>query len=204
MNPVLRQLLFSPKRTVIAVNTVTWNPSDFTTGSFSNANLTFTTAGTNGGVRATHSSNKKKYFECTIEVAGSFSIIGFETITAPLGGQVPADSGGGGSWYYSLSQILYGANGSSSISSMPSGTAGDICGFALDHDRKLFWVHKNGVWMNSGDPASGADGIAWGTSAVMYPALRPESGGSITLNAGATAFAYAPPTGFYAWREIDG
>ena len=58
--------------------------------------------------------------------------------------------------------------------------------------------------MNGGDPASGVNGLVWGTSASMYPALRPESGGSVTLNAGAAPFAYSPPMGFYPWREIDG
>ena len=204
MNPILRTLLFARTRSVVAVNTVTWNPSDFTAGSFSNGNLTFTAPGTNGGVRATHASNKKKYFELTLDNVGSFSLGGFETLTAPLGGLVPADAGGGGSWYWSLAQIFYGANGSSSISGMPNGVNGDVAGFALDHDKKLFWIHRNGVWMNGGDPASGVNGLVWGTSASMYPALRPESGGSVTLNAGAAPFAYSPPMGFYPWREIDG
>ena len=136
MNPILRTLLFARTRSVVAVNTVTWNPSDFTAGSFSNGNLTFTAPGTNGGVRATHASNKKKYFELTLDNVGSFSLGGFETLTAPLGGLVPADAGGGGSWYWSLAQIFYGANGSSSISGMPNGVNGDVAGFAVDGRRQ--------------------------------------------------------------------
>jgi hypothetical protein len=191
-------------RVISSVNTVTWNPADkIASTALSNGNLTAAESGSNGGVRATHSSNKKKYFEYTLDAAGSFTRIGFATLSDSLGGDFPNTTVGGGVWYYQFSQISYGSNGGISVSA-PSGTTGDICGFALDHDTKTFWVHKNGIWMSgTGDPATGGAGLVWGTATVVYPMLRPESGAQITANFGASSFAYAPPVGFYAWKEID-
>ena len=43
-------------------------------------------------------------------------------------------------------------------SSMPTYTSGDIIGMACDMDNGYLYYHKNGTYINSGNPASGASG----------------------------------------------
>ncbi|HSN99233.1 MAG TPA: SPRY domain-containing protein, partial [Candidatus Nanopelagicales bacterium] len=77
--------------------------------------------------------------------------------------------------------------------------AGDVIGVAADLDAGLVFFSKNGVWMNSADPVSGAGGVEVivvpGTGSY-YPAIGLSTGDQMTVNFGASAFASAPPTGY--------
>jgi hypothetical protein len=78
-------------------------------------------------------------------------------------------------------------------------SVGDIIGTALDLDNGKIWWSKNGVWQDSGVPASGANPAFTGVSGTFYA-----MGSiyiidySITANFGATSFTYAIPDGFSA------
>ena len=94
----------------------------------------------------------------------------------------------------------------------------DIMSVALDMDNKKVYFAKNGTWGNSGNPATGTNGIAlpsayedyeWfiGASLVLNTAtFNANYGGYTTFSISSAAsdangygtFEYAPPTGYYA------
>ena len=49
-------------------------------------------------------------------------------------------------------------SGATSSTGAVSISSGDILGFAMDCDNSVLWIHKNGVYMNSGVPTSGDTG----------------------------------------------
>jgi hypothetical protein len=96
--------------------------------------------------------------------------------------------------------------------------SGDVLGFAADLTARVLWVSRNGVWLGTGsagapiiqNPVTGQGGINWGTA--TKPDMKPfvevygNSGHEIvnppcvvTLNSGATPFAFGPPATFIAW-----
>ena len=94
----------------------------------------------------------------------------------------------------------------------------DIISVALDMDNKKVYFAKNGTWGNSGNPATGTNGIAlpsayedyeWfiGTSLVLSTATYDGNYGGYTAGSISSAasdangygtFEYAPPSGYYA------
>jgi hypothetical protein len=82
---------------------------------------------------------------------------------------------------------------------------GDVIGFACDLDARKIWASRNGVWLGLAgtDPATDTNGLYWGAAArqAMKPYVELDYGPSqLTLNTGATPFAYSPPTGYIAWE----
>ena len=73
----------------------------------------------------------------------------------------PADSSNfTGIWYYEgagTPEFKY-YSGASTTSGTVAISSGDILNFALDCDNQTFYIGKNGTYMNSGNPTSGATG----------------------------------------------
>jgi len=145
-------------------------------------------------------------------------------------------------WDYTGSGATYGAeqsihfhcyfqivekNGSDTGAYSSSGSShsvGDVFGIALDTDNGKFYVHKNGTYYASGNPATGANpGATWTPASEYTDGFTPyftASGGTNAdgvlnfgqdstfggaISAGGNAdgngfgdFKYAPPTGFLA------
>jgi hypothetical protein len=145
-------------------------------------------------------------------------------------------------WDYAAAAATYGAeqsihfhtyfqivekNGSDTgaySSSASSHSVDDVFGIALDTDNGKFYVHKNGTYYASGNPATGANPGATWTPATEYtdgftPYFTASGGGDAdgilnfgqdstfggAISAGGNAdgngfgdFKYAPPTGFLA------
>jgi len=110
-------------------------------------------------------------------------------------------------------------NGGQVDSTSVSNDTGDIIMIAYDVDNNKFWAGKDGTWLNSGNPAGGAN--AWITMddgfTTLAPAVCTKENDILTTNFGqdssfagaATAqgnadgnaigdFYYAPPSGFLA------
>ena len=75
--------------------------------------------------------------------------------------------------------------------------AGDVVGIAVDLTNGFIYISKNGTWMNSGDPTSGASGTG-----AMYGSLPGDTyyfaadvwaGGGISFN---RVPVYAAPAGY--------
>ena len=145
-------------------------------------------------------------------------------------------------WDYKAAAATYGAeqsihfhcyfqivekNGSDTGAYSSSGSShsvGDVFGIALDTDNGKFYVHKNGTYYASGNPATGANpGATWTPASEYTDGFTPyftTSGGTDAdgilnfgqdstfggaISAGGNAdgngfgdFKYAPPTGFLA------
>jgi hypothetical protein len=82
-------------------------------------------------------------------------------------------------------------------------TAGDVIGIAVDLDARRVWVHKNGTWTNSSDPAAGTGAIFSGWTNANMP-LRPGMSLSLTGNSMTLPlpleFQYTP-AGFSPWES---
>lgn len=113
--------------------------------------------------------------------------------------------------YYPYGNLL--RHGNVDIGGQPGESAGDTFMVAVDMNAGSIWFGKNGVWLGSGNPATGANpqytGITAGTkyfavnllaSAGTISANFGQSGRSGTSYYGAAGgyFTYAPPTGFQA------
>jgi hypothetical protein len=82
----------------------------------------------------------------------------------------------------------------------PTVANGDIMGVAYDSATRTAWFRNASGWLNSGDPVAGTNGLQL-TAGVTpdIPALGFDSqAATTTINFGASAFAYTPPTGFSA------
>lgn len=78
----------------------------------------------------------------------------------------------------------------------------DVIMFAVDFSSGKAWVGRNGTWA-TGDPAAGTLPWLTGVSGRVFIGASPYSGSTNVwrLNAGASAFAYTPPSGFSAWKD---
>lgn len=102
-------------------------------------------------------------------------------------------------------------NNSESNCGFPKPANGSVIGVAVDLDNGLIWVRNPaipGSWFgNNGaspDPATGTNGYsftAFGTTAYLgFSSVGNGSTQGVVMNAGATTFVAAAPTGFTAWN----
>ena len=109
-----------------------------------------------------------------------------------------------------------GNNGSlSGVGTFATFTTGDIVGCAVDMDNKKIYFHKNGTYINSGNPSSGSNGFTISSSFnfVLPTISMYESGTKGEVNFGSPPYAvssgnsdgdgygnfeYAVPSGYYA------
>lgn len=168
----------------------TWSPTD--KGSevtLSNGNLTIdATHQTDGGVRSTrYVTSGKWYFE--IVATGRTPLVGICTSDASLANYPGADvygwsyGGGGANAYY------YHSGAGASDDAL---TVGDYIGVAVNMDGLTVDFYINGVL------AYGFTGI---DNVNMYAMAGGDTNGAwsdCVANFGASAFTYAPPTGYYA------
>ena len=176
-------------------NYATWNPLDTATSYLKNGNLSNTAGGANKNVRGTIAvSSGKWYWEFTIDQTSPTNHHGIwsvsETTTTYYIGQTA------GSWG------MYDSNGNKrnngSFDAYGSAyTLNDIGMVALDMDNGKIWWGKNGVWFNSGVPASGTNAAFTNLGGyIVSPATLQYSAAS--YNFGQRAWAYTPPAGFNA------
>lgn len=192
-------------------SSTTWNPSEIVaaggSGALSGGNLIVTLDGSSPSlVRATAGATAARRY-CEI-VVGS----GSGAVADTYFGLSRAD----GSYSSSAFSILNkgdgtsftgGSSGCTYVSGAATYTTGDVLMLAVDTtsgtaaNRKA-WQGKNGTWFN-GDPAAGTGG-SWHSlsDAVSWrPYVFKGNAGNwaFTLNCGASAFSYSPPSGFSAF-----
>ena len=163
----------------------TWNPSDKNAQwTLSGGNLT-AQASSSGIMRATiGASTGKKYFECTLSASPSItSGFGLAQSTRALSENNPDpffDSNGSFSWLGS--SPAYGT----------SLTSTSVVGIYCDLD-----AHTVGVIINGTDYGNAISSLSAGT---WYPCVGSFSSSvQFTTNFGATAWTYAPPSGYTGW-----
>jgi hypothetical protein len=79
-------------------------------------------------------------------------------------------------------------------------TTNDVIAYCVDIDAGKAWVSKNGVWLQSGDPATGANpNYTFTAGTAMYMCVgNLFTSGPCSINFGQRPFSYTPPTDFKA------
>lgn len=175
----------------------TWNPSDKQTDIvLSFGNTVASISGSIGGVRSTTSkSSGKIYFEVVATSASEVCEIGIANSSADITSFLGGD--GNSVVYLSNGNIVFGGSGNS----VNTYTDGDVIGVAVDLPNHLVYFALNNAWQNSANPASGAGGTNYLTSAnPMFAAVVMSASGSesVTEKFG-PSFTYTPPSGYSAW-----
>lgn len=180
----------------------TWDTGTANTNlAFSNGNLTVANqTGTNTQWHSFRAAAAlaKGYWEIHLDNGGDIlgvapSSYPFSTNDQSIGNT--ATSVGWAMWSSSIQQ-----NGSL-VFSTPSTATGDVIGVAYEQSTGHVWFSKNGVWLNSGNPAAGTGYVATITAGtVCYPCGS--CGGSTNNKPTYTArfalidMTYTPPSGF--------
>jgi hypothetical protein len=101
---------------------------------------------------------------------------------------------------YANSGLIYvndtDTNVTGSTTSYASYTTGDVLGVAYDADSGKVYIHKNGTWLNSGNPVSGTGQIATVTPSRNWRFGASTYNSTINANFGQRPFKYTPPTGY--------
>ena len=154
----------------------------------------------------------KWYMEFTNEsdVTGSATAIGianvglidYESTSNPYGAHAPT------SFIYTSSGEIRTNDGN--LTNQASHTSGDIIGVALDLDNMKLYFHKNGTYINSGNPSTGANGYTVGTLPTGRTGGYIFSAGSngvasigVYCNFGQRAFSHSIPTGFKKLNTLN-
>jgi surface protein len=188
--------------------TTTLNPSDLSGITLSLGNLKAEKLGTGGSVRSVSSHTFGKFYcEATVGSAvNDADALGIATIDQDLTSSHYIGETGNYSvgFYREASSGRVYKNGAS-ISTFPNYTNGDILSMAVDITNSLIWFRVNGGnWNNdpTADPSTGTNGfeISPVASSPIYACFFVEgSSSNFTMNFGATAYSYTPPTGFLHW-----
>jgi hypothetical protein len=211
-------------------NFATLNPLIPIGANFSNGNLTHST--TSGGYKSSLTtlgvSSGKWYCEVKYTTATGYTGIGVANFEKGNINSIGYLGDGTNSVsFFAGSQTLY-YNGGNPSWTGASCANGDIIGIALDLDNGFIYWHKNGTYMNSGDPTSGATGTGGyalsniensaGSGTYAFGVSTASTGGTRTLtcnfgngyfgttavassnsdSAGLGLFEYSVPSGYYA------
>jgi hypothetical protein len=186
-------------------NYCTWNPNDKGLITISNGNLETSqlTSGAHQIVRGTIGmSSGKWYWESTMTTNSGYQMVGILGSNSTYGLSTYIGSASTGYAVYSADGYIYNNNvtapylGSSYVS-------GDVIGVAFDADNGKLWFSKNGVFPNSGNPATGANAAYTAIPSMAYfPAVSQQNTTGAT-NFGQRAFAYTAPSGFKALVDTN-
>lgn len=174
----------------MAIKNVTLNPNDRNgTHTLSNGNLTDIIASTNANIRATHGKARGKwYWEVKLDSGDVAVVIGVTNKSYPITSTSFTDANLRA--YHASSALRY-----------PEGTAfgsawvvGVVIGVALDLDNGTLEFYRNGVNLGFSHTNLKVLGEVFPFITTSTATTR-----TITVNFGATAFAYPIPSGFMAY-----
>ena len=211
------QVLDSPTN-----NFCTMNPLDKASDSYNTlkeGNLHLEATGQGSALSTFAMSSGKWYWECLVTIEPTWwPVVGFCKTTANVGvGNQNYTGEQTGSWGYLTETGAWYVDGSTS-STYTAVSAGNIMQFAIDMDAGKAWVGINNTWVNSGNPATGANAIVTsGLTGDITPAFSDSdaAGHDLVANFGQDSsfagaktaqgnggdgedFYYTPPTGFKA------
>ena len=147
----------------------------------------------------------KYYFEMVSTVNDdACMLIGLGTALQDLtfGGNYPGSNAEGWGLWANRSaglQLYHNGGGPAPIETPLVG--GGVASVAVDFDAGKIWFGVNGVWVDGGDPDTGANpNFTFTPNTELYACLSLFNDVQVvTCNFGATAFSQTVPTGFTAW-----
>jgi hypothetical protein len=160
VNGTLTQTVDTPSNVFATGNPLVMNPSY--TGTFSNGNnkLVTSASGKELLVSTLAVSSGKWYAEYKAENVGGGTMIGvipYEVVVNTLRQNNYLGQDNGSVSMLNTTGAVYNPPTASGITGVTY-TSGDIIGIAMDLDNSYCYFHKNGTYINSGDPTSGATG----------------------------------------------
>ncbi len=171
-------------------NYATLNPLKNGGGALSNGNLDQASSVNNTMVLATIGMQSGKWYW---EVTGG-TVYGIAQDNVTLGNYIGQNAN---SWGYHQGGTVYTNTVSTAYGNTWTGT--DVIGIAFDADNGRVFFSKNGVWQNSGNPATGTNpAYSSLTNGPYFPAVQTNSGATSVANFGQRPFAYTAPSGFKA------
>jgi hypothetical protein len=194
------------------VSYTTWNVSDKSANiSLSGGNLiaSITSTVNSNAVRSVSSkSTGKWYFEITWTtrtVDGDDISLGVGNASASLSAFV-GDANGWGIQPAHVSGAFQLRHNNSNTALTTTGTpaSGDVYMFAWDADAGKLWFGRGGTWPDAGagagNPAAGTNPTATSVAGTLFIMGSDQRNGDVfTLNAGASSFNTAAPSGFSGW-----
>jgi hypothetical protein len=171
-------------------------------GTLTNGNLDLSTTTVNAQPSTFFFSSGKWYWETTISSnGGSDAYIRAGVCNqAGVGQSLGATANG---WCFLGDGRTF--NNGSAASYGVAITTGDVLNIALDIDAGKLWYGKNGTWMASGNPATGANPSQTFTAGTALSPAYAAGGGTVVFNfnAGQRPFAYTAPSGFKALNTAN-
>lgn len=165
-----------------------WNNSDKASGAVvATGGFLLTSSSTGvGGARGTVALSGKMYWSLLVTVSpGSSHTVGIANTSMNISANTPIDSANG--WGY------YGNDGKFYNGGAAVGTGAtyaiivNLITVAVDISASSIWFAKDGVWLDSGNPLTGANPIFTNLSGTLYPWA-----GDITSTV-ASKYMIAPP-----------
>lgn len=176
-------------------NYSTWNPL-YGRGTLTNGNLDITCSAAETAHPATMFASSGKWYWEILLVDSNYARVGI----CNTGGVDQGLGNTANGWCYLNDGRVF--NNGVATSYGVSATNNDVINVALDLDAGRIWYGKNGTWMASGNPATGANpSQSFTANQTMAPAVAYGFvGGSdaFTANFGQRPFAYTAPSGFRA------
>lgn len=188
----------------------TLNPADKKNGllTLSNGNLTATStdSGGNNWVRSTTSQTGKRYVEFKVDTYAASHAFGISDLSAIT--YVGADAHSFGLYGNGFGGIngTFPDWGGGAGTPYNTFTTGDTVCMAVDLTaKKVWWKINAGGWNGGfGDPVAGTGGndISAYTGTPHYIIVSGGLNFVSTVNFGATAFTYTPPSGYSSWNGV--
>jgi hypothetical protein len=153
----------------------------------------------------------KFYWECTVTtvVSGNDFGIGVDIAgTAVLSSSIGQSVGSYAIYSYGGNSFIQKrTNSVSTNTNATPAVSGDVLMVAIDASSGYVWWGKNGTWMDSGNPSTGANPMFTGLSGSLIPAINGGGGGGTSTvlnhNFGQQGFTYTPPSGFVALNTYN-
>jgi len=175
-------------------------------------NLKLASSAMSGHINATMAATSGKYYwECIVVSVSSnndFSvgvdIYGTASLSASMG------QSAGSYTIYSYAGNTYlqkRTNSSGTLTNTTAAVTNDIIMVAMDVGAGYVWWGKNGTWIDSGNPATGANPMYTGLTGTLIPGVNGGGGSTSTTtlshNFGQQGFTYTPPSGFVALNTYN-
>ena len=178
----------------------------------SNGNLRYTTANTFGLIRGTIGATSGKwYYETTITAVpsgGSMYIGVKDSRNTSMDSSNGLGSNSGTTNEFGYAQSGYQQNNGTATNIGTTLGAGDVLMVAYDLNGGYIWWGKNGTWISSGNPATGANPMF--STLTSSNGYSPSTGynssytdGVADFNFGQRPFSYTPPSGFVALNTYN-
>ncbi len=171
-------------------------------GNLSNNNKTFADASGSAcsAARMIYPANGKQYTEIRIDAVSGEAVVGFVDVLANLG---PTPTGidypGFGTNTYGLGSGGTAYLAAATTSGFTTFGATDVMMLAYDSVNQKGWIGKNGTWIASGNPATGANPMVSTLTGAQYFAVGTRlnaTTATFTIRPTAAEWSYTAPSGF--------